>query len=182
MSGVVIWLTGLPASGKSTLARALQARLRERGTQTAILDGDEVRAALVPTPGYSPSEREQFYETLARMAAVLARQGLTVIVAATAHRRVFRERARALSPRYLEVHVATPQEECARRDPKGLYAEARRHDGIPLPGLAEPYEPPLRPDVLATGGLDEQAIQTIVAAVNAPTDSPRPVESSSARS
>ncbi len=100
-AGAVVWLTGLPRSGKSTLAARVRDRLAGAGRATLILDGDEVRAALVPRPGYDATAREQFYETLARLASLLAHQGATVLVAATAHRRDFRERARRLAPRFV---------------------------------------------------------------------------------
>lgn len=142
MSGVVAWFTGLPSSGKSTLAQAVAALLRP-AVPVAVLDGDEVRAALRPTPGYDDASRDAFYETLARLAALLARQGLAVLVPATANRRRFRERARHLAPAFLEVFVDTPLEECRRRDPKGLYAS-----GLPLvPGSGAAYEAPEAPEV-----------------------------------
>ncbi|HEY6106413.1 MAG TPA: adenylyl-sulfate kinase, partial [Anaeromyxobacteraceae bacterium] len=84
--GAVVWLTGLPASGKSTLAARLRERLEALGRMAVVLDGDAVREALVPRPGYSAEEREAFYQTLASLAGLLARQGLSVLVAATAPR------------------------------------------------------------------------------------------------
>ena len=88
--GVVVWLTGLPSSGKSTLARRVAATLRAAGRAVALLDGDEVRACLVPSPGYDDAGRGAFYATLARLAALLAHQGLVVLVPATAHRAEYR--------------------------------------------------------------------------------------------
>ncbi|MCE9579604.1 MAG: adenylyl-sulfate kinase, partial [Deltaproteobacteria bacterium] len=122
MTGTVIWLTGLPGSGKSTLARHLAQRLLEQGREPLILDGDEVRAALVPAPGYDDAGRDAFYRTLGQLANLAARQGLLAIVAATAHRRRWRDEIRAKAPGFLEVHVATPLAECRARDPKHLYA------------------------------------------------------------
>jgi len=160
--GWVVWVTGAPSSGKSTLARAVKRRLDSEGRPCALLDGDEVRAALVPRPGYAPKARAAFYETLAGLAALLARQGLLVLVAATANRRVYRERARKLSPRYLEVFVDTPPEVCARRDAKGLYALARSGLAPHLPGAGTAYERPSSPDVIATGGRDGRAAAAVV--------------------
>src|SRR5262245_34057334 len=102
-TGVVVWFTGLPASGKSTLARAVRKALRARAQDAVLLDGDQVRASLVPAPGYDEVGRGDFYESLARLAALLARQGLVVLVPATAHRAIFRQRARLLAPRFVEV-------------------------------------------------------------------------------
>jgi adenylylsulfate kinase len=157
-----VWITGLPASGKSSLARELRLRLLELGRSACVLDGDEVRGALVPPPGYDATSRDRFYETLARLAAMLACQGLDVIVAATAHRVAWRERARRLAPRFVEAFVATPADECARRDPKGLWAAAQRDEIQGLPGGGAAYEPPERPDVIATGGHDASAVEAIV--------------------
>jgi adenylylsulfate kinase len=163
--GVVVWLTGLPSSGKSTLAERVRAELRRRGRAALILDGDAVRAALVPSPGYTPAEREGYYDTLSRLAALLAAQGLVVLVAATAHRRLFRDRARAHAGRFVEVWVRVAPEECTRRDAKGLYARARDGALRDLPGIAEEYEPPDAPEVIAAGGHDDVALARILAAV-----------------
>jgi adenylylsulfate kinase len=163
LTGAVVWLTGLPSSGKSTLARRLRARLAAAGRPAVLLDGDEVRAALVPAPGYDDAGRDAFYETLARLAALLARQGQVALVAATAHRRAFRERARALAPRFVEVFVDVPEETCAARDPKGLWARARAGAAPDLPGAGPPYERPESPEVVASGGEDERALEAILA-------------------
>jgi adenylylsulfate kinase len=163
VSGAVVWVTGLPSAGKSTLARRIQARLRARGLAAALLDGDEVRRALVPAPGHLPAERDAFYETLARLAALLARQGLVALVAATAHRRAHRDRGRELAPRFVEVWVRTPPEECERRDAKGLYALFRQGKAPLLPGPGVPYEAPLAAEVVAEGGDDERAVEAVAA-------------------
>ena len=123
-SSAVVWLTGLPSSGKTTLAAKLTERLRERSVLCCLLDGDELRAALIPRPGYDEASRVDFYATLGNLAALLERQGLIVVVAATAHRRDYRERARRAARRFLEVWVNVPLDECRRRDSKGLYAAA----------------------------------------------------------
>jgi adenylylsulfate kinase len=157
--GSVVWLTGLPSSGKSTLAAAVHAELDRIGVPGVILDGDAVRAALVPSPGYSARERDDFYATLARLAALLAAQGLTVLVPATAHRAAYRADARAWAPHFFEVHVRTPLDECRRRDTKGLYASAHPD----LPGVDLAYEAPEAPEVVAEGGQDAVAIARIVA-------------------
>jgi adenylylsulfate kinase len=163
--GTVAWITGLPGSGKSTLAARIAALLRAAAVPCVVLDGDEVREALGRPAGRGPAERDELYSALARLAALLARQGLVVLVAATANRAAHRERARALAPRFLEVHVATPAAECERRDPKGLYARARSGAAAGLPGVDAPYEPPTAPDVVAAGGEDEGAAARVVAAL-----------------
>jgi adenylylsulfate kinase len=157
--GIVVWLTGLPQSGKSTLARAVQGRIASRRS-CVVLDGDDVRAA-IGDGGYGASERDAFYRMLAGLAALLARQGHVVLVAATAPRRAHRDAARAAAPDYAEVWVGTPLADCEARDTKGLYARARRGDAPDLPGLGTAYEPPAAPDVVAGGGLDAAAAAAI---------------------
>jgi adenylylsulfate kinase len=157
--GPLIWFTGLPSSGKTTLARAVQKRL----DGALLLDGDEVRAALCPTPGYTPEERDHFYRTLTHLALILCRQNATVLVAATAAERQFRDRARQAAERFIEVYVDTPQEVCEARDSKGLYARVRRGE---LPDFPDPahYQPPDKPELVAHG-LD--AVDAIVKMVRA---------------
>jgi adenylylsulfate kinase len=159
--GLVIWITGAPSSGKSTLAERLHEDLVRRQLRCCALDGDDVRDALVPRPGYSEAERAAFYETLARLAALMAGQGLVVIVSATAHERRYRATARALAPRFLEVFVDVDAAERERRDAKGLYARAREGGLAGLPGADLEYERPEAPDIVANGGLDQGAVQAI---------------------
>jgi adenylylsulfate kinase len=161
----VAWVTGLPSAGKSTFGRALVRALRADGLAACLLDGDDVRGALEPAPGYDDGGRAAFYATLAALAALLARQGVTVVVAATAHRRAFRERARALAPAFVEVFVDAPPAECRRRDDKGLYERAEGGAVSSLPGANVAYEPPERPDVVASGGEDPTALAAAVGAV-----------------
>lgn len=164
MTGIVVWLTGRPASGKSTLAAAVAQRLLARGETPLVLDGDAVRGALVPEPGYEPAARDGFYRTLGNLAVLAARQGHVVLVPATAHLRRWRDLARIAAPRFAEVYVATPGAECARRDPKGLY-----RGGVPdLPGADLPYEEPASPEVLAPHGLDATAVDAILAIIGPP--------------
>ena len=95
MNAPLVWLTGLPSSGKTTLARAVKRKLDLRNVPCCLLDSDEVRDALSPRPGYDPAGRAAFYATLAALAALLSRQGLVTLVSATAHQRAYRESARA---------------------------------------------------------------------------------------
>jgi adenylylsulfate kinase len=161
--GRVVWITGLPSAGKSTLAGNLNERLRAVNVHSCLLDGDVVRDAMVPRPGYDEASRDHFYETLARLAALLSNQGLVVLVAATAHRRAFRERARGMTRRFLEVWVDVSLEECRRRDAKGLYAAQAEGRLTTLPGEDAAYEPPLNPDVVARGGSDPEALARLTA-------------------
>ena len=163
--GAVVYVTGLPAAGKSTLARALTVRLAAQGRPAVLLDGDAVRAALTPRPGYDAAGRAAFYRTLGDLSLLLAGQGLVAVVAATAHRRAFRDRVRAACPRFVEVLVDTPAEVCAARDPRQLWARARAGEAPELPGAGLPYEPPLAPEVVARGGEDADAVEAVLAAL-----------------
>jgi adenylylsulfate kinase len=165
VSGVVVWLTGKPSSGKSTLAERMASILTERKTPVCVLDGDDVRAAIVPKPGYDPKTRDEFYATLANLAALLARQGLVVLVPATAYLRGFRERARRVAPAFVEVYVHATREEVEQRDSKGLYAavHAGRISGVP--GADIVFEEPKDPDVRAEGGLDEAATKELLSVI-----------------
>ena len=159
MTGVVAWFTGLPSSGKSTLAAAVAGELRLRGIAAVTLDSDDLRAALVPPLGYDDDARARLYGTLARLAATLARQGHVVLVPATAHRRAFRDAARALAPAFVEIFVDTPLDECRRRDTKHLYAQHVAQ----APGAGLPYEPPVSPDVRVTPDDDEDDVAALIA-------------------
>lgn len=165
MSGAVVWVTGLPSSGKSTFGRALVARVRAADRPAVLLDGDAVRAALSPAPGYDPAARAAFYETLGNLALLLAAEGLVVVVAATAARRVFRDRVRLRAPRFVEVWIDASPELCAARDPKGLWARARAGGASELPGGGAPYEPPPAPEVVARGGGEDRAALAAAAAL-----------------
>jgi adenylylsulfate kinase len=157
--GLVVWLTGLPQSGKSTLARRVRDRIAPRRS-CVLLDSDDVRAA-IGADHYAAGDRDAFYRMLAGLAALLARDGHVVLVAATAPSRAHRDAARAAAPDFAEVWVRTPLPECEARDTKGLYARARRGDAPDLPGLGAAYEPPAAPDVVADGGFDEAAAAAI---------------------
>jgi adenylylsulfate kinase len=165
--GAVVWMTGLPAAGKSTLAARLAASLRAEAIPCLVLDGDGVRAVLGRPAGRGEAERDAFYAALAQLAALAAEQGLVAIVPATAPREAHRAAARAIAPAFLEVLVATPAETCAARDPKGLWAAAARGEAPGLPGATGPWEPPARPDVVAEGGEDDAAVAAIAARLRA---------------
>ena len=128
-----------------------------------ILDSDEVRRAISPPPGYDRESRDDFYTTLGRLAVLVARQGFVVLVPATAHRRAYRDAAREMAPAFVEVHVATALADCVNRDPAGLYASSAH---AALPGVGVEYEAPRAAEVIAQGGHDLEAVETIVALVN----------------
>jgi adenylylsulfate kinase len=146
-SAFAVWLTGLPASGKSTIARALLAELQQRDLRPAWLESDALRALLTPQARYDDAERDLFYETLAHLGAFLVQRGVPVILDATANRRAYRDAARQRIARFAEVFVDCPRELCEARDPKGLYARARQGAVASLPGAQAAYEPPLAPEL-----------------------------------
>jgi len=142
-----IWLTGLPASGKSTIVAALKPQLEGVGIEVEVLESDAVRQVLTPTPTYSPIERDLFYRALVFMGARLVAHGVTVIFDATANRRVYRDFARSMIPKFIEVAVECPLELAMQRDYKGTYQRGQRGESSTVPGLQEPYEVPLNPEV-----------------------------------
>jgi adenylylsulfate kinase len=146
-SAFAIWLTGLPASGKSTIVAALIPQLQSLGRPVEVLESDAVRLVLTPTPTYSREERDLFYRALAFMGARLVAHGVTVIFDATANRRAYRDFARSLIPNFIEVAVECPLELAMQRDYKGTYQRGRRGESSTVPGLQEPYEAPLNPEV-----------------------------------
>ena len=119
--GFVLWLTGLPSAGKTCLARELVGLLAERGMAVQILDSDELRRVLTPDPTYSPQERDWFYDTLGYIAALLARNGVPVIVAATAPRRDHRRAARQRVERFAEIYVSDVNGKPKSQPESGLY-------------------------------------------------------------
>lgn len=144
------WFTGLPAAGKTTLAVATGAVLRQRGLSVCLLDGDELRAGLCRDLGFSPVDREENMRRVAEMARLLNDQGVWVMVALVSPSVAGRETARQIigAGRFVEVHVATPLAACQSRDPKGLYAQAKANPDLALTGVQAPYEPPLQPDLI----------------------------------
>lgn len=148
-TGLVIWLTGLPASGKTTLARALETRLSQSGLTLEVLDGDEIRSGLSADLGFSAKDREEHNRRVIFITKLLVRNGINVVVPLISPYRKVREFARQeLGSLFTEVWVKCSLEECIRRDPKGLYARALRGEITDLTGLQDPYEKPLDPDVI----------------------------------
>jgi adenylylsulfate kinase len=146
-----LWLTGLPACGKSAIAHALLGRLHERGVDAAHLESDVLRTQLTPFARYDEAERELFYAALLELGAFLHGRGIPVIFDATGNRRAYRDAARARIAPFAEIHVDTPLEVCRARDPKGLYRAAGEGRTASLPGAQSPYEPPLRPELVVRG-------------------------------
>jgi adenylylsulfate kinase len=147
LPGFTIWLTGLPCSGKTTLANGLSLLLSERGISVQILDSDDLRRRLTPHPTYSHEERDWFYDMVIFLTELLTENGVNVLIAATAPRRVYRDEARTRIKRFAEVYVDCPEEICRKRDSKGLWERADKGEITGLPGAGAPYEPPDSPKV-----------------------------------
>lgn len=152
-AGAVVWLTGLPGSGKSTIAQALERRLFARGGAPLLLDGDTLRGGLNADLGFSPAERTENVRRLAEVAAHLARNGLIAIVAAVSPTRDARAAARRVAgAAFYEVHVATTVAVCEARDPKGHYRKARAGALAQFTGVGADYEPPENAELTIDGG------------------------------
>jgi adenylylsulfate kinase len=145
--GFAVWLTGLPASGKSSIARELAARLQELRTPVVVLESDRLREILTPDATYSPEERDRFYRTMAMLGELITRGSVNVIFDATANRLAYRDYARTLIPKFVETYVRCPLEVCMKRDPKGIYGRARSGTSGTVPGLQSAYEPPMAPEI-----------------------------------
>jgi bifunctional enzyme CysN/CysC len=142
-NGAVIWLTGLPGAGKSTLARALERRLFSSGGSPILLDGDTLRAGLNGDLGFSPEDRSENIRRIAEVATHLARNGHIAIVAAVSPSRDDRAAARRIADTlFHEIYVATPAGVCEERDPKGHYAKARAGALKGFTGIGNDYQPP----------------------------------------
>jgi bifunctional enzyme CysN/CysC len=143
-NGAVIWLTGLPGAGKSTLAKALERRLFSRGGSPILLDGDTLRAGLNGDLGFSAKDRSENIRRLAEVATHLAKNGHIAVVAAVSPAREDRAAARRVADElFREIHVATPAEVCEGRDPKGHYAKARAGALAGFTGIGNDYEAPV---------------------------------------
>jgi adenylylsulfate kinase len=151
MSGTTVWLTGLPSAGKTTIANAVADALAERGVDTHILDGDEVRTHLSAGLGFSRADREIQVTRIGFVAELLARHGVTVLVPVIAPYADARDKVRAHHDEHgtalLQIHLSTPVEVCAERDVKGLYGKAFRGEISSMTGVDDPYEIPEHPDL-----------------------------------
>ncbi len=159
----VIWLTGLSGSGKSTIAKWVAQALEREGHKVERLDGDTIRD-IFPATGFTRPERDQHIRRVGYLASRLEKNGVFVVASLVSPYQDSRDFVRGLCHRFLEVYVATPLEECERRDVKGLYAKARRGEIANFTGIDDPYEPPSAPELTVdTSGLSvEQAGRQIV--------------------
>jgi adenylylsulfate kinase len=167
--GVTVWLTGLPSAGKTTLATALKERLLADGhRRVEVLDGDAVRLSLTRDLGFSRADRIENVVRVGFVAHLLSRNGVIVICSLISPHREARDQVRRLhGDRFLEVHVATPSDVCARRDVKGLYAMQRAGELTGLTGVDDTYEPPLHPEVVVPAHEQtvEESVETVLRAL-----------------
>jgi len=163
-AGFVVWLTGLPGSGKSTIAIHLKPELQNMGFPVEILDGDEIRTNLSKGLGFSREDRETHLKRVTYVAKLLSRNRVAVIGALISPYRSIREYARKETTNFLEVYVKCSVETCAKRDPKGLYKKAKTGEIKDLTGPQDLYEEPLAPDlVIDTENLTlEQSVDQIM--------------------
>jgi bifunctional enzyme CysN/CysC len=166
--GAVVWITGLPSSGKSTIAAALEHRLVHERRAAYLVDGDNLRHGLNGDLGFSPEDRAENVRRNAHVAALIADTGAVALVSLVSPYAADRALARRIVEEqgldFVEVFVNTPLEECERRDPKGLYAKARAGEIPGFTGIDAPYEAPERPEVEIRFGdatVDEAVAQLV---------------------
>jgi len=150
---LLIWLTGLSGSGKSTIASALELRLnKEFGVHTYLLDGDNIRTGLNADLGFSDADREENIRRIGEVSKLMVDAGLIIITAFISPFQRDRDRVRALIPsgQFWEVYVQCPLEICEQRDPKHLYAKARLGQIPEFTGITSPYEPPEKPELIVS--------------------------------
>ena len=142
--GFAVWITGIPASGKSTIAKVLKKALFRRKIYVQILDSDFIRKIITPNPKYTERERDFFYDILEWIGRLLVNNRVNIVFAATANKRAYRDKARANISKFLEVYCDCPKHIAIERDPKGLYKMALKGEISDLPGLQTPFEKPLK--------------------------------------
>lgn len=148
--GVVIWLTGLPASGKSTIARELEWKLYKMGKLAYVLDGDNIRHGLNSDLGFSPEDRRENIRRIGEVAKLFADAGIITITSFISPYREDREKARKLLKKgeFIEVYLKCPLEVLIERDPKGLYKKALAGEIKEFTGISAPYEEPTDPEII----------------------------------
>jgi adenylyl-sulfate kinase len=173
--GATVWLTGLPGSGKSTIAAVVEELLIEQGRAACRLDGDNLRHGLCRNLGFSAEDRVENMRRVAHVACLLADAGAVAVVALVSPYAAGRAQARQIHEEedlpFIEVFVDTSLDECERRDPKGLYARARAGNLRGFTGIDDPYEPPLAPELRVSGSQSLQLAAQAVLALVPPVES-----------
>ena len=147
LHGATLWFTGLPSSGKSTIAREVYQRLLDRGLPVELLDGAEVRESLSRGLSFSKEDREEHIRRMGYVAKLLSRNGVIAVCAAVSPYRATRDEVRRNTRRFVEVFVECPVDVAEQRDTDGWYAKARRGEVAEFTGVNAPYEPPVSPEV-----------------------------------
>jgi len=162
--GFVVWLTGLPGSGKTTIARGLKRELKVRGLKFEVFDGDEVRKNLSKGLGFSKEDRDTHNKRVIYVCKLLTRNGVNAVVSLISPYYSTRAYAREQLPRFVEVYLKCSVEECIRRDPKGLYKKALAGEIDNMTGIQDPYEEPVNPEVVldTEHGSSEYNIQKVL--------------------
>ncbi len=162
--GVTIWFTGLPSSGKSTIARVLERGFRQAGLKVELLDGDVVRTNLSKGLGFSKEDRDTNIKRIGFVCHLLARNDVIAIAAAISPYREVRDYVRRLIGNFVEVYAKCPIGECEKRDVKGLFKKARAGEITGFTGVDDPYEEPLRPEVVCETDKEtpEQSAEKVV--------------------
>jgi len=165
VKGFTVWFTGLSGSGKSTLAELVAKKMRDTGRKVEVLDGDEVRTHLSKGLGFSKEGRDTNIRRIGYVAHLLTRNGIVAITAAISPYRAIRDENRALIGDFVEVYVDCSVEECMKRDVKGLYKKAIAGEIKQFTGVSDPYEPPLRAEVVVKTAEEtiDQSAKKIVA-------------------
>ncbi len=155
-SGWCVWITGLPGSGKSVVADAFRKLVEAKGMRAQLLSSDELRQVMTPEPSYSLQERDMVYATLVYFARLLTLNGVNVVIDATGNLRRYRDDARGQIRSFFEVYLECPLDICMEREinrgktfhaPKKIYSKALEGKAPTVPGVGQPYEPPLRPEL-----------------------------------
>ena len=169
-SQFVIWLTGLSASGKTTIALQLATKLRQHDFKVELLDGDAIRNELSADLGFSRQDRREQIRRVVYLCKLLSKNGITCLVSVISPyrdlRNLAREEIRKVSP-FIEVFVKCSLESCIKRNPKGLYKKALSGEISNFTGLQDPYEEPLSPDVMVNTDSEtvEECVDKIISAI-----------------
>lgn len=164
MKGFTVWFTGLPSSGKSTLARMLEKVLSDTDFHVEVLDGDEVRLRLSKGLGFSKEDRDENIRRISYVAKIVTRCGAVAITCAISPYREIRNEARREIGRFVEVYVKCSLEECIKRDVKGMYKKALSGEIKNFTGISDPYEEPLKPEIIVETDKEshEESLRKIV--------------------
>jgi len=158
--GWCVWVTGLPGSGKSVVSEALLTLLEQKDVRAQLLSSDRLRKVITPRPTYSLGERDIVYEGLVYIAELLTHNGVNVIIDATGNLRRYRDQARKQIPRFIEAYLKCPMEICVEREkkrrrtffaPTEIYSKASKGQASTVPGVGQPYEEPLNPEIVLDG-------------------------------